>query len=594
MAARRPPALPVLLAVAAALAVVAATPVAALPAAAPSSPEQPIEDPNARQLIPTGLAEGFPIELVYVHLVDPTGVAAQDDTLRQQVADAFRVQPGAIFNQFVADAAASRVRALPFVRELRVRLYTVSGGRQVAVALLVTRQPDEVRAPTAATGAIATGSAADLPTLWQDERSLLKLIFNPAAGAYVDRDAWLANPGAFVGLPDQDPTTTVFEAGLEVGIGGITRLGGANAYLYGAASYIGSMTLGQDIYTDEHRRSHGEIEDAYLGLLLPGSQNQPTFNFSFGRQKYSLNRNILIGHVLGASNGGVRAAANLSPRNAYDMAIEASLQYRDFTAQAWYANPNELPASNSSSRFTGLNLRYNNNRNVDASLLVLTVPHSLTRYVLPDGTRLSREGLWAVNPRIRWTSAFGVAGLWLEGEWAHEWNADYDMSADGGGAWIGYTASDLAWKPGILYRYAVFTGDDPETETFERFDTLTGGVQRDWAQGMDGIKIFANRNLRTHRVELSAEAAAGLNLSIDYYYFQADTLNNLGGQPAVASYGSDTLAQEITPTLQWTVNDHLYVQSFLSFLRPGPGLRQVLPEPTDTWKTFQLSFYMFY
>jgi hypothetical protein len=593
MAAFRP-APPVLLVIAAAVVAAACAPVPALPVEAPPAPEQPASDPNARQRISPGVADGYPIELVYVHLRNPTGDAARDEALRQEVADAYGVQPGAVYNEFVADAAASRVRVLPVVKDLEVRLYTVSGGRQIAVALLITRQPDEAHAPPAATGVIATGAAADLPTLWKDERSLLKLTFNPAAGVYVDRDAWLANPGAFVGLPGQAPTIAVFEAGLEVGIGGITRLGEANAYLYGAASYIGSMTLGRDIYTDERRRSHGEIEDAYLGLLLPGGEEKPRFNLSFGRQKFSLNRNMLIGHVLGASNGGVRAAANLSPRNAYDMAIEARLQYRDFTVQAWYANPNELPSRNSSSRFTGLNLRYNNNRNVDATLTILTVPHSLTRYVLPDGGLLRREGLWAVNPRIRWTSAFGVPGLWLEGEWAHEWNADYDMSADGGGVWIGYTASERAWKPGILYRYAVFTGDDPETETFERFDTLTGGVQRDWAQGMDGIKIFTNRNLRTHRMELSAEAAAGLNLSIDYYYFQADTLNNLGGQPAVATYGSDTLGQEITPTLQWTVNDHLYVQSFLSFLLPGPGLRDILPEPTHTWKSFQLSLYMFY
>jgi hypothetical protein len=27
---------------------------------------------------------------------------------------------------------------------------------------------------------------------------------------------------------------------------------------------------------------------------------------------------------------------------------------------------------------------------------------------------------------------------------------------------------------------------------------------------------------------------------------------------------------------------------------PGPALSQVLPEPTRTWKTFQLSFYWFF
>ena len=82
-------------------------------------------------------------------------------------------------------------------------------------------------------------------------------------------------------------------------------------------------------------------------------------------------------------------------------------------------------------------------------------------------------------------------------------------------------------------------------------------------------------------------------LSVDYYYFTADTRNNLGGQPPVSTYGSGRLGQEITPTLQWMVGQTLYIQALATFLVPGPGLSQVLPEPTRTWKTFQLSFYWF-
>jgi hypothetical protein len=313
-----------------------------------------------------------------------------------------------------------------------------------------------------------------------------------------------------------------------------------------------------------------------------------------GRQKFSLNRNLLVGHVLGASNGGDRAASNLSPRNAYDMTVDARLQLGDVTLQGWFADPNELPPSDGRNQLAGLNFRYNNNRTVDATLTLLAVPRSDARYPLPDGTFLHREGLRAVNPRIRWTSAFSVPGLWLEAEWAHEWHDDFDMSADAAGAWLGYSFLDLAWKPAFLYRYAVFTGDDPTTETYERFDSLTGGVQRDWAQGMDMIKIATNRNLRTHRFEVSVKPTSGLELSVDYYHFTADTLNNLGGQRAVATYGDDYLGQEITPTLQWMVNRNLYVQSLVSILIPGRGLDEVLPEPTRTWQTFQLSFYLFF
>jgi len=566
----------------------------AVHAEAPSTQGPPSSDPNQHQRIPPDFADGQTVERVYVHLVNPTADEEQNESLRRRVADAYGIRPGAAYNQFLSAAAVAAARTLDVVQAVEERLYSVSGGRQVAVALLVTLQvPEEAPAP-AATGALATGRLGDLPLLWQGDRSLLKLIVNPSFGAYADRDAWVGNPGAFVGQADQNRSTGVVEAGLELGIGGITRVGSSNAYLYGAASYVGSTTLGRDIFNPDSTRVHGEVEDLYGGLLVARKGADRSFNLSVGRQKFSLNRNLLVGHVLGASNGGDRAASNLSPRNAYDMTVDARFQLGDVTLQAWFADPNELPASDSRSQLAGLNFRYNNNRTVDATLTLLEVPRSDARYPLPDGTFLHREGLRAVNPRIRWTSAFNLTGLWLEAEWAHQWHDDFDMSADAAGAWVGYTFTGTSWNPAFLYRFAVFTGDDPTTETYERFDTLTGGVQRDWAQGMDMIKIVTNRNLRTHRFEVSVKPLSGLDLSVDYYYFDADTLNNLGGQRAVSTYGDEHLGQEITPTLQWMVNRNLYIQSLVSILIPGRGLKDVLPEPTRTWKTFQVSFYLFF
>jgi hypothetical protein len=552
------------------------------------------EDPNRHQRIPPGLAEGQTIERVHVHLRNPGPDAAQNEQRRTEVADAFGIRTGEAFNELVSGAALAAVRALPAVESVELRLYSMSGGRQVAVALLVTLRPEGAPSPPAATGALATRRLGDLPKLWQDDRSLVKLIVNPAVGAYADRDPWVGNPGAFVGLPDQAQSLGVFEGGLELGLGGITRIGSSSSYVYGAASLVGSTTLGRDVFTNDSTRGRVEVEDLYAGLLVARKGSKRRLNLSVGRQKFSLNRNLLIGHVLGASNGGDRAASNLSPRNAYDMTVDARLHLGDFTLQAWLADPNELPASDTRSRYAGLNFRYNDNRRIDATLTLLGAPRSDARYAFPDGRVESREGLRAVNPRLRWSSAFGVPGLWLEGEWAHQWHRDFDMSADGAGAWIGYQHARAAWKPAVLYRYAVFTGDDPATATYERFDTLTGGVQRDWAQGLDTIKVAINRNMRTHRVELSVKPLDGLELSVDYYHFTADTRNNLGGQPPVATYGTGHLGQEVTPTLQWMVGQTLYIQALATFLVPGPALRQVLPEPTRTWKTFQLSFYWFF
>lgn len=550
-------------------------------------------DPHADQRVPPGLAVGQNIQLVYVHLMNPTADEARNEQARQQIAAEFGIKPGAAFNELVWRTASDRVRGLPFVTQVESRLYTIGAGGQVAVAVLVTLQePGEV-VPPARQGALATGELGDLPELWRDDRSLLKLVVNPTVGVFADRDPWVGNPGAFVGQPDKDQTA-VLETGIELGIGGITRLGDSDSYVYGAASYLVSGTLGKDIYTDDTSRWHGGVEDLYAGLLVARSGSDRSLNLSFGRQKFSLNRNLLIGHVLGASNAGERAATNLSPRNAYDMTVDARYTWGRFTLQAWFADPDESPTGDTRSQYAGLNFRYNDNQDLDATLTLLGAPRSDSRYATPDGVIGTREGLRAVNPRVRWNSSFGVAGLWLEAEWAHQWHTDLDMAADGMGLWAGYTLGDVGWRPSVLYRYAVFTGDDPSTGTYERFDALTGGVQRDWAQGMDMIKMVINRNLRTHRIEFSIKPADGLDLSLDYYHFRADERNNLGGQPPLATYASGHLGQEFTPTLQWMIGRHLYLQSFLSFVVPGPGLKDALPEPTRTWKTFQLACYGFF
>lgn len=47
-------------------------------------------------------------------------------------------------------------------------------------------------------------------------------------------------------------------------------------------------------------------------------------------------------------------------------------------------------------------------------------------------------------------------------------------------ATVGYLARDLPWTPSISYRIPGFTGDDPSTATYERFDALYSGGLSEW------------------------------------------------------------------------------------------------------------------
>lgn len=551
-------------------------------------------DPAAAHRIAAAQADGFQVSRVHVHLRNPGADEAANETTRGEIADAFGIRSGSLFSQFRTDVAAASVRRLAFVKDVEVRLYSTTGGGEVTIALLVTLLGAEPKPEPAKAGALATGVAGQLPLLWKDEKGMLKLIVNPSAGAYVDRSPWLGNPEAFVGNPGMETTLAHLEYGMEVGVGGIVGLGRSPAYLFGAASYVFSGTFGLDAFSIDSSRGHGEMEDLYGGLVVAPPSSRSSFKLSAGRQKFSLNRNFLMGHVLGATNAGDRAATDLSPRNAYDLVVDAEWQRDRFGLRGFYARANELPASDTKTAYAGVNATWSDSRRIDASLAFVAIPSSEGTYLLPGGATAPREGLRAVNPRVRWTSAFGVPGLWLEAEWAHQWSTSLDMSADGWGVWAGWAFTKTAGRPAALYRYSVLSGDDPSTATYERFDTMTGGVQRDWLHGMAMTQVARGRNLRVHRVELSVKPRPGMDLSVDMYDYRADTLNNLGGQRALPAYASSHLGNEVTPTLQWMVNGNLYVQALATYLVPGPGLRDSLPAPTHVWQAYKLSLYWFY
>ena len=76
---------------------------------------QPAEDPNAGLRIPPAFAEGLPIEQVFVYLRNPTGDPAQDEALKQELADTFGIRAGGNFSPLFTDQGLNQVQRLPFV-----------------------------------------------------------------------------------------------------------------------------------------------------------------------------------------------------------------------------------------------------------------------------------------------------------------------------------------------------------------------------------------------------------------------------------------------------------------------------------------------
>jgi hypothetical protein len=220
---------------------------------------------------------------------------------------------------------------------------------------------------------------------------------------------------------------------------------------------------------------------------------------------------------------------------------------------------------------------------------VITVPTSDSDYRTPSGERLAREG----------TTTWGLHALyrparpdhpWLEGEAYRQTNDAYDMSAHAGYGALGYIRESLAWHPSISYRFAVFSGDDPDTETFERFDSLMSTGLGTWLQGLSFGKVYRNANLATHRIQANLVPRQGMNLTFTFHRLRADDLNNLGANPALSQLRSRDIGEEYTLALRWGIDRHKFLQVVGSHAVPGVALGEIGAD--EPWTTLQASLYV--
>jgi hypothetical protein len=231
---------------------------------------------------------------------------------------------------------------------------------------------------------------------------------------------------------------------------------------------------------------------------------------------------------------------------------------------------------------------------VDAAFTYFYVPTSKTTYRTPDGRRLPREGLRTFNPSLALTDPFGWQGAWVKAEYAYQNHEDFDMSAQAGYVWAGYRAARYSWQPAFSYRWSIFTGDDPDTPTLERFDPLFSGGLGNFLPGIVFSKVYKNSNLITNRATFSIKPLATLELTLDYFNHRADSLNNLGGIGPLQTLASKEIGQEVTLTLFHYIGTHLFVQGIASVGIPGEAIEQAVGGNAENWYTVQAALYMFF
>lgn len=366
--------------------------------------------------------------------------------------------------------------------------------------------------------------------------------------------------------------------------------------LYSGVSYVGSGNIGEDVFEQGYRGYWG-VEDAYLGARIQLPNEESSLDLSYGRQPYKIGSGMLIS--VGAMNGFERGATTTFARRAWEEAGIARWTRGQMSLDGFYLNPNELRSGDTNTRLAGTKLEWNPDANQNLGIAYFNVFESIYPYVaapvqlIPDG----REGLNTVHSYGRWTPLPDTSPGWhVGGDYAHQWNDRIQMAANAFSAETGYGFTELPFSPRLVYAFRSFSGDDPQTSKFEKFDPLFyEGAPSLWATGSNGSFSFLNSNLESHRVSLNLTVNQKNAVSFYYWHVMADQINSpiqfgqagrvvaSGGEPQlVAGVSSPHLSDDFYVEYTRVITPHIFLTTGVAVSVPGEGLRDLVNDAT-TW-----------
>lgn len=532
---------------------------------------------------------GRSIDTVRIEIANPSDDTAFNSRVEDAVRRALGLFPGATYSEDRIGFAVGAAQRNAAVESIAYEgLPSVAGGVDLAVSV---RLRDGTQ-PAAGRGMAATGQSSDFPLILDRNGTYLRFKLDAFALYYGNNNAWYGRPDLMLagnplvqGTPSGRGYDDWVEGYLHYGIYGITPIGEGLSF-YGGLSAITSGSYGQELFTDR-TRSYTNLEDAYVGLVggnVDKNGNRLTYNLSVGRQRFTLANGFLIANT--AANGDERAALQANARWSSDMLVLGQIAYNDTKFEAFYVDPDELPILDSDTRIAGLNLETKPAPGLTLGATYLTVPKSGTNYFSPAGTIAGgRENLELWDARFTWQpNPTGATGPFFGGEIARQTNRDFDMDARAGWVEAGYHLPKVKWSPTVSYRVSYFSGDDPATPAYERWDPLlSGGNGEQWVQGANHFKVVQDSNVIAHRLQARFRVAPRVEIVPQLWAFRADQLNNIGGNPALSFLSDKELGYEANVTVKWFKSKNTYVHGHIAYTVPGDGVKAALGGTAEDW-----------
>ncbi|MGL5773504.1 MAG: alginate export family protein, partial [Bacteroidales bacterium] len=539
--------------------------------------------------------EGFTVSKVEVRFTNPPADSVLYDSYKKIIERQFAISPGSLYNANMAGFYNSRINLLPFVENSVITISNNTSGEIIIhVNVTISEKPEPKK--------IESGfkNKTVLPTLVNTDRFYLTLLASASEMAFSNNNAWFGNPASMTnGNPlANSPSGKGMNAWLEgfgsAGLYSVFKLvPKLNLHVYGGASYIVSYSAGNELFTNKSR-IHGDVEDAFVGFVggnKLANGDKLLYNLTYGRKSFVIGDGMIL--INTSMNGYNRAALQLNPRWAAKELFAGSFQWNKFTIQGFKVRPNELDILNSRTTLRGVNLQFTDKEAGTAGFMYMGSPKSNFTYYLPDGTSHKRDGLRLYNLRY-YRLPTDCLGLLFKGEVAYERNKNFDMKAWAYYAEAGWQFKQAYGSPNISYRFAYFSGDDPDTKTYERWDALyTGGNGEQWVQGSNMYKIFQNSNELTHRIQAVFNPAKKLQLVGQFWVFLADQYNNIGGNPALSTLSSKFLGTEYNLTLKYFISRHWYFHFNTAYTVPGKGIRNNVADTKDWFSLMGFIRYSF-
>jgi hypothetical protein len=422
---------------------------------------------------------------------------------------------------------------------------------------------------------------------------LVKGRVEAALGGYLYRSSFFNLPSAV--FPDYEANHRWMEGWFEPGIDVVFRPH-KKIEIYAGLSVGFSGTWGTDQYAtrDEGRVA---LENAFTGIRTTNPETSWNVDLSVGQQNYEVGTGMLLS--LGAENGFESGAVNLLPRTAWSNATLARFSYRGFHLDAFYVDPNSL--SDTLDRIVGGVADYRWGEESRAGLSYVKVLRSKLDYPAakhPPIIEQGRDEMYALDGfALVEGASLGLKNVWLRGEVVVERNPRIDMKAYALYGAAGYRFQKPRFKPEVSIEYAVFSGDDRDTATYERFDPLFYGESTvNWYFGANNCYAFLNANVSQLRSTLSLAASENDSITFEHVHSRANKLFSpiqigalereevIDGQPTLVNgVTSPHLADEVYADWTRKLRTGLEFSLWGSASIPGRGLKTLPGANAKTW-----------